>query len=212
MKLDISDDKVLRLMRYDSLTRATMSELSPATTFGEPRRQNLTASGGNPALEPFLSENWDISFEWYYGDASVASFAVFNKEVDDFISTRTREEIYTMSDRSAADGFRCSVANSPLCAVGAIPDPNVPGSDIVDTNEELNGEQEVYIATRPLNGDTASVTGFEVAVTQIWDNGWGITANATTTADAPSSSKTTRTAVSPTVSLTTGSSLSTLNG
>jgi len=165
MKLDISDDKVLRLLRYDSLTRATMSELSPATTFGEPRRQNLTASGGNPELEPFLSENWDISFEWYYGDASVASFAVFNKEVEDFISVRTREEIYTMTDRSAADGFRCSIANTALCAPGALPDPNVPGSDIVETNEELNGETEVYTVARPLNGDTASFAAGELNLT-----------------------------------------------
>jgi len=30
--------------------------MSPATTFGEPRRQNLTASGGNPALKPFEAE------------------------------------------------------------------------------------------------------------------------------------------------------------
>ena len=178
-KLEMTDDMVLRLLAYESLTRATLSELSPATTFNEPRRQNLTAQGGNPALEPFSSDNFDLSFEWYYGDASVASFAVFRKEVDNFITTRTGEEIYTLADRSPADGFRCSTTNEPNCAPGVVLDPNNPTLDVVATTEELNGETEVYTVARPGNGPSEEVTGFEVAVTQVWDNGFGFTANAT---------------------------------
>ncbi|MDI3246665.1 TonB-dependent receptor [Pseudoalteromonas agarivorans] len=63
VKLELQDNMILRFAAYDSITRPTMSQLSPATTFNEPRRQNLTASGGNPALKPFQSENWDISYE-----------------------------------------------------------------------------------------------------------------------------------------------------
>jgi TonB-dependent receptor len=170
---------ILRFMAYESLTRPTMGQLSPATTFGEPRRQNLAAAGGNQALKPFRSKNWDMSFEWYYGDASSASFAVFNKEIDDFITSQTGEELYTMTDRSPVDGFRCSVTNEPLCAPGALPDPNNPGQDIVETTEELNGEQEVYTVSRPRNGESATVTGYEIAVTHIFENGFGISANAT---------------------------------
>lgn len=65
MKLEVADDKILRFSVYDSLIRPTMSELSLATIFNEPRRQNFTASGGNPNLEPIKSKNWDLSFEWY---------------------------------------------------------------------------------------------------------------------------------------------------
>ncbi|MBT8101442.1 MAG: TonB-dependent receptor [Gammaproteobacteria bacterium] len=178
-KLDIQDDMVLRFLAYDSLTRATMSQLSPATTFNEPRRQNLTASGGNPALEPFQSTNWDMSFEWYYTESSFASFAVFNKEVDEFIVRLTGEETYTMTDRSAVDNFRCSTANEPNCAPGVILDPNNPTLDVVGTTEELNGAQEIYTVTRPRNSDAATVTGYEAAITHIWDNGFGVAANAT---------------------------------
>ena len=32
-----------------------------------PRRRRRPASQGNPALEPLLSKNFDLSFEWYYG-------------------------------------------------------------------------------------------------------------------------------------------------
>ncbi|MDT0596072.1 TonB-dependent receptor [Glaciecola petra] len=165
VKFELTDDMVLRFAVYDSLTRPTMSEMAPSTVFNEPRRQNLTASGGNPGLEPFKSENWDISYEWYYGDASLFTFAVFNKEIEDFITTLTGEETYALSARTAPD-FICS--QDPLCS-----DPTFT------TSEELFGVSEVFNVTRPSNGESASVTGFEIAVTHIFENGFGITANAT---------------------------------
>lgn len=179
IRLDITDDMVLRAAVYDSITRATMSELSPATVFNEPRRQNLTASGGNPALQPFESENWDLSFEWYYAENSMASVAFFNKDIDNFITTLTGEEVYAMTDRSPVDDFRCSTANSELCAPGALEDPSNPGVDVVATTEELNGETEIYQVSRPRNGESAEVDGFEVSITHVFENGFGIIANAT---------------------------------
>jgi len=175
-KLDVTDNMVVRLAAYESITRPTLTQLSPATTFNEPRRQNLTASGGNPGLEPFRSENWDLAFEWYYSDDSVASFAVFNKEIDDFITTLTGPETFTLFARSAADGFRCTAA---LCAPGTVLDPANPSIDVVGTTEELNGEQEVYTVSRPRNGESAEVNGIEVAFTHVFDSGFGVSANAT---------------------------------
>jgi iron complex outermembrane receptor protein len=180
VKLEVEEDMIVRFAVYDSMTRPTMSQLSPATTFNEPRRQNLTANGGNPALQPFTSENWDLSFEWYYGDASFFTVAVFNKEVANFIVTRTGQETYTLADRTAADGFRCNVdSGADLCAAGLELDPTQPGLDVIAATEELNGQAEVYTVSRPQNTDTAKVTGYEVAVTHVFDNGFGVMANAT---------------------------------
>ena len=180
MKLDLTDEMVLRFSVYDSMTRPTMSQLSPATTFNEPRRQNLTASGGNPSLKPFTSENWDLSFEWYYADASYFTFAVFSKEVEDFIVSLTGEETFTFSDRTAADGFRCNNdSGDNLCAVGLALDSTRPDYDVVANTEELNGASEVYTVSRPQNTETTKVTGYEVAVTHVFENGFGVMANAT---------------------------------
>lgn len=174
MKFELTDDMILRFAVYDSLTRPTVSQLSPATTFNEPRRQNLTAQGGNPALRPFRSENWDISYEWYYGDTSLFTFAIFNKEVDDFIVTLTGQETFTLSDRADQPDFRCSVANNAECG-----DPTIVVIDGDSPTEELFGLEEVYTVTRPQNSEAARVTGYEVAVTHVFENGFGITANAT---------------------------------
>lgn len=184
--LGITDDILVRFSVYDSITRATMSQLSPATTFNVPRRQNLGAQGGNAALQPFKARNLDVSFEWYYAAASSASIALFNKEIDDFIVTTSAEETYTLLDRRADNNFRCSEANAPvnragqnLCAPDTVLDPSRPGLDVVATTEELNGEQEVYTVSRPRNAEAARVTGYEVAITHVFDNGFGLAANAT---------------------------------
>ena len=159
VKLELQDNMILRFAAYDSITRPTMSQLSPATTFNEPRRQNLTASGGNPALKPFQSENWDISYEWYYNDANLFSFAVFSKEVDDFIVTLTGDETYDLTDRTGPD-FACTTCTD-------------------QTDAELNGSSEVYTVSRPQNGESATVTGYEIGVTHMFENGFGFIANAT---------------------------------
>ncbi len=171
-KLELNESMIIRFAAYESMTRPTLTQLSPSTTFNEPRRQNLTAQGGNQELEPFESTNFDLGFEWYYGDSNVFSIAYFDKDVDNFITTLTGQETFTLTDRSAENGFRCSDA---LCAPGAL----VPGTDIVGTTDELNGQTEVYTVARPQNGESASVDGFEIAVTHIFENGFGISANAT---------------------------------
>jgi TonB-dependent receptor len=168
LKLELQEDMVLRFAAYDSLTRPTMNEMSPATTFGEPRRQSLNASGGNPALKPFRSSNWDISYEWYYADTSIFTFAFFSKEVEDFITSLTGEEVFTLADRADQPGFLCS---DPLCATLDVNDPN--------TAEELFGLQETYRVSRPQNGESARITGYEIALTHVFENGFGFTANAT---------------------------------
>ena len=168
LKLELQDDMILRFAAYDSLTRPTMNQMSPSTTFGEPRRQSLNASGGNPALKPFRASNWDISYEWYYADTSIFTFAFFSKEVEDFIVSLTGPETYTMTDRADQPDFLCSGA---LCSTLDVTDPTVA--------TELYGLEEVYSVSRPQNGESARITGYEVAVTHVFDNGFGITANAT---------------------------------
>jgi len=176
VNMELNDDMVLRFAAYETMTRPTMSQLSPATTFGEPRRQNLTASGGNPALEPFTSTNFDAAFEWYYSDNSFFAASVYHKDIDNIIVTLTGNEDYVMSNRSAADGFRCA---EPICATGLVWDPNDPTFDFVLSAAELNGQSETYMVSRPQNGESAKVTGLEIALTHVFDNGFGFSGNAT---------------------------------
>jgi iron complex outermembrane recepter protein len=51
---------------------------------------------GNPMLRPTLSNNFDLTAEYYFGRSSSFTVAVFNKQLRDIIIGRTR--YYTLSD------------------------------------------------------------------------------------------------------------------
>ncbi|WP_027329759.1 TonB-dependent receptor [Marinimicrobium agarilyticum] len=55
---------------------------------------------GNPDLDPTRANNLDLSAEWYMGEASMLSAALFRIEIDSFIQTGT-----VMLDEPDADGI-----------------------------------------------------------------------------------------------------------
>ena len=85
-KFEIEEDMLLRFGYSETITRPTLEAMRPVTNIGTTRPDILLASGGNPYLTPFLSTNWDVSYEWYYADASAVSIGIFSKDVEGFIS------------------------------------------------------------------------------------------------------------------------------
>ena len=68
MKLEMTDELQLRFDASRTLTRPAINFLTPVLNVGSlPRVGALTATGGNPALKPYLSDNLDLGVEWYYG-------------------------------------------------------------------------------------------------------------------------------------------------
>jgi len=97
VKFEVEEDMVLRVGYSETITRPTMASMAPVTNIGTTRPDILLASGGNPSLEPFLSTNWDLSYEWYYADTSAVSIGIFSKEVDGFITTIVAEEEFSLA-------------------------------------------------------------------------------------------------------------------
>jgi len=52
-------------------------------------------STGNPELQPYDSDNLDLAMEWYFEQAGMASVAVFYKDIDNFILTKTELRRYS---------------------------------------------------------------------------------------------------------------------
>ncbi|HOY22934.1 MAG TPA: TonB-dependent receptor [Cellvibrio sp.] len=114
LKLELTDELHLRFDASRTLTRPAINLLTPVLNVGSlPRVGALTANGGNPKLEPLLSDNLDVALEWYYQDNSYVSGNVFVKDVTNFIVEGTQrqtinnvidpstglEAIYTVSQR-----------------------------------------------------------------------------------------------------------------
>ncbi|NDV90490.1 TonB-dependent receptor [Alteromonas sp. 345S023] len=81
LKMDLTDDVVLRFGAARTLTFPNTSDLSSGIFV----RGDYTASGGNPELDPFVINQLDFSAEWYFGESSILSTGVFYKDVESFI-------------------------------------------------------------------------------------------------------------------------------
>ncbi len=89
-RLGITDELVARMSYSQTVGRVPYGNLFASTTAGAPNRPTVLGgvTGGNsenPGLLPLESENFDLSVEWYYGDASYVSVGFFDKTVENFL-------------------------------------------------------------------------------------------------------------------------------
>jgi iron complex outermembrane receptor protein len=159
VRLEITDDLIARLAASSTLTRPTLNSMSPVTVITTTRQGgDLTSTSGNPSLEPFQSDNLDLSLEYYYGEASYASVGYFRKLVSNFIVNSQEDKTFTLADGST------------------LTDPST-GAD-TSAADAADGEA-VFTNSLPNNGEDATVYGFELALQHTFDNGFGMLANGT---------------------------------
>ncbi|WP_346837560.1 TonB-dependent receptor [Microbulbifer sp. SAOS-129_SWC] len=142
-KYDLTDNVVLRAAYTESLSRPSFGKLNPSAKEIEYDDGELKVEAGNPALDPYEAQNFDLSAEYYTDRVGMFSVGVFHKAIDNFVVT---------ADVTASTDLTQYV-----------------GSLVVDDAEIL----------RPINGDTATLTGAELSWTQGFDNGLLLRANAT---------------------------------
>ncbi|MCC2605693.1 TonB-dependent receptor [Planctobacterium marinum] len=180
----ISVSKTIARPAYDDLQAGAVPASSQARTF-----DNSTAASGDPNLEPFESDNFDISLEYYYGEGSYAAIGYYKKDVKNFIGTSVVNQVIYPNLVNPASGERFEEAQ------GAVVNPGNAAQEIrqyyvdqgwVAADGSLTGDLSVYdpldyTVTIPVNQDDASVDGFEFAAQHIFgESGFGIQANYTT--------------------------------
>jgi iron complex outermembrane recepter protein len=94
VNFEISEDMYLRLAAARVLSRVQMTDLRVSREFGydpalanstNPNNSPWSSSGGNPFLRPWVSRNFDISFEHYFGRGAYWSFALFQKNLESYV-------------------------------------------------------------------------------------------------------------------------------
>ncbi len=159
VKLEITNDLIARAAASKTISRPTLESLSPVTVLTTTRQGgDLTSTSGNPMLQPFESDNFDLSLEWYYGDASYISAGYFKKDVANFIVNSQEEKTFTLPNGSL------------------LTDPST-GSDT--GAPDAADSTAVFTNTLPNNGETAVVDGLELALQHTFDSGFGLIANGT---------------------------------
>ena len=189
MDLEVYEDVIARMSFSRSLARPPIGELTPNRTFeGNPNVRNRKVSAGNPGLLPYISDNFDLSLEWYYDDGSYASIGYFKKKVDNFLVSTIEQQTFTgLTDPYI--GALAEQARQDLIADGIdVNDQNVfarinenRGTPITDPVRASSSDPlAVFDVTTTENAKVGNLFGYEFAVQHMFgDTGWGVQANLT---------------------------------
>lgn len=191
--LEVVDDVIARASYSRSIARPAIGDLGATRNFaGTPNVGTRIVNEGNPGLRPYVSDNFDLSVEWYYAEGSYASVGYFNKRVDNWIVTTTVDATFASLDlRDPANGPRAEQAAADLINAG-LPVTNQNLFDQINANlgntvpplppilEDPADPLMVFKLSSPNNAEKANLSGWELAVQHMFgDSGFGVQANAT---------------------------------
>jgi TonB-dependent receptor len=80
------DDFLIRLSAARQMSRPNLGQLSPGAAVSV-SGSNRTVTAGNPYLEPFRADSYDLSLEWSFAEDSLISVAFFYKDIGTFVQT-----------------------------------------------------------------------------------------------------------------------------
>ena len=160
--VDLRDDLVGRFSFSRTIARPDYGNLFAAQSAGTPNRPVANGaiplgSSGNPDLEPLISDNFDVSLEWYYKPSSYITAGFFEKRVNNFVGTGTvSQNLFGLRDvSSGAAGTRSGTAKSILTAIGADQtDVNLfTMTALLQTTGSAAAAQAQFQANRGVTGD-----------------------------------------------------------
>jgi len=189
MDLEVYENVIARFSFSRSLARPPIGDLVPNRGFPSPPNiRSRLINQGNPNLVPYLSDNFDLSLEWYYGDGSYASVGYFKKKVDNFLVTETTQETFG-GILDVYLGAEAEIARAQLITEGISPDDQAVfarinenrGAGAADPIDAMPGDPLViFDVNTTQNAEVGNLFGYEFAVQHMFgDTGWGIQGNLT---------------------------------
>lgn len=133
--LEVTDSFQIRAAAAQNINRPALASYAMNGTVSLDTTTNfLSVNVGNPDLEPYTSDEFDLSVEWYFNDIGMVAAGVFYKDIDGFV----------VSQR---------LTNVPYSSTG-LPDGLVAG---------VTGTSNVNEFTRPVNLNSSTLKGLEIS-------------------------------------------------
>jgi len=184
----LSDETQVRFAAAKVMRRADFEELSPALDINN---GIYSSTSGSTGLNPFRATQFDISVEHYYGESNVASFAIFYKDVESFLSSEntclansiaSTQNVTEWANICQLDSV--GVNNDNLVFASEADFPNATDKDTAGFNatQDLRDAGLTGINnSQRTNGENGKVQGFEIGIQQTLDflPGLGFSANYT---------------------------------
>jgi len=188
----IRDDLIVRASYSQTIGRQAWDDIQGGTTLSALVRQNSgSGRSGDPGLVPLESKNYDLSFEWYYGEGSYASVGYFFKDVENYVAIATRSAT-PFNLPHPGNGLwydECNAATGGVSDQNAIRDcilETYGDSEYVDpvagTIQGVPGQDPaaVFNISVPTAQRDVEIDGWEFAFQHIFgDSGFGVSANYT---------------------------------
>jgi TonB-dependent receptor len=119
------ENVITRVSFSRTIARPTYGQQFVSSTAGAGSRATLfggqpNGSTGNPNLKPLVSDNFDVSAEWYFKPSSYLSAGFFDKRVRNFVGTGlSTGNLFGLRDATTgAPGSRSGTATSALTRLG----------------------------------------------------------------------------------------------
>ncbi len=125
--LELAQNDLLRLSYSRQISRPRFVDLRGSISVNTGSDGNTSGGGGNPSLSPFEANQYDISFEHYFGNGGIVSVAAFYKDLQSFIVNGTIPNFNFVEN---------GVTPPPIGGTN----PPVPGNPIGSFSAPVNGE------------------------------------------------------------------------
>lgn len=194
---ELTEDMVLRASYGHSLGRPGWQDIQGGQTVSPLLRINGgSGNSGNPNLKPLLSKNIDLSYEWYYAEASYFSVGYYRKNISNYIDSGAgsfQDTLFSLPTPVGGAYWNAAIGAGGCGSadVGCIRQyifDNFDGQPGVDSTAGTNGEitgiegdpLTVYNITIPGNAGSHTLNGFELSLQHMFgDSGFGVAANYT---------------------------------
>lgn len=199
LSVEFTDRMILRGSYSRTIGRPGWADIQGGQTLDQiVRVDGGTGAQGNPALEPLLSDNFDLSFEWYYGESSYVSAGYFRKNIDNYIGT-TQVVDTPFNLHTPVGGAYWNAATANGCATADVVCirnyifQNFNGQPgVTSTGTDVNGNYTGTIVGQPndpvadfrinvpSNTGSSTLDGWEFNVQHVFgESGFGLSANYT---------------------------------
>ncbi len=131
--LELSDQFQIRAAVAQNINRPALAAYAMNGTVGV-EGTTVSVSTGNPNLEPYTSDEFDLAVEWYFGGIGMVTAGVFHKNIDGLVISQTANDV-SYASTGLAEGL-------------------YPG---------LTSSTNVDFYTRPVNLTDATLTGLELS-------------------------------------------------
>lgn len=151
---DVAENFVVRLGAYKTFVRPNPRDISPISTTVTPTVDGYNIALGRVEIEPYTSNSYDVSFEWYNRRNGLIGLALYKKEIKGQIQAETRDALLCPADGYGL-GLGTWSVNGDLCYSSL----NTPAG----TRAQINVDGAINSPT-PLE-----VTGAELTIQQNLD-------------------------------------------